>query len=126
MKSNEEIIEEYFKQLDKYLETEEHWFSCIGFSEGCTCCLYGDKPGIHGNEDWRPMLEKYFKEALQAKDEQARQEKIELVDDVFWRVKDIREMLQTEHSYGLDEWSTPVKNLKILEEKLTQLKDENQ
>lgn len=80
-------------------------------------------------------------EALQAKDNEAvlaveivtrnmeeahRQEKIELVDDVFWRVKDIREMLQTEHSYGLDEWSTPVKNLKILEEKLTQLKDENQ
>ena len=70
-------------------------------------------------------VDKYFLEALEAKDEKARQEKIELVDDLLWRVKDIGEDLQDPNVWDLDEWSTLIRNLKFIEVKLTQLKNEH-
>lgn len=44
----------------------------------------------------------------------------DLLKEVIWRVTDIREMLVCEHSYRLDEWSTPVVNLATLERILRQ------
>jgi len=45
-----------------------------------------------------------------------------ILNEVIWRSNSIKEDLQTPHSYGLDEWSTPVKNLKSLEAYIQQIK----
>ncbi len=38
--TNEKIIKQFEDELDEWLETDDHNFNCIGYSEGCHCCLH--------------------------------------------------------------------------------------
>lgn len=57
-------------------------------------------------------------------------DKKEGIDDILWRLGDIRDMLMEtgiggQRLYGCDEWSTPVRNLNAAIAKLKTLKDDN-
>lgn len=45
--TKEQWLEEFEKELDEWLATEDHLYECIGYSEGCACCL-DEKHGIYG------------------------------------------------------------------------------
>ena len=59
------------KELDEWLETTEHKYQCIGYSEGQCCCL--DKPdpnagshtyGFLGRKKLKEIVDKAIREAV--------------------------------------------------------------
>lgn len=144
--TNEEIIEEFEKkwfvkngelEVETYLDLKDFILAAleakdekarqekIELMKAKTNQEIMDELQTRGRFRTPEEVDTYFREDLESKDKQARQEKIELVDDLLWRVKDIGEDLQNPHVWDLDEWSTPVKNLKFIEVKLNKLKNDN-